>query len=100
MTSWTRPDDERPVRPLEMEGGVAAAASAGTTRPWSSKESRRRRLAGGTPCKTRSCRLRKKCHELTHLPYRSWCSHCVRVKGKAIDHRKAEQRPEDSRGAR
>ena len=24
MTSWTRPDDERPVRPLEMEGGVAA----------------------------------------------------------------------------
>ena len=24
VTSWTRPDDERPVRPLEMEGGVAA----------------------------------------------------------------------------
>ena len=20
-------------------------------------------------------------HELTHLPYRSWCSHCVRGKG-------------------
>ena len=41
-----------------------------------------------------------KCHELTHLPYRSWCSHCVRGKGRAIDHRKTEQRPEDSRGAR
>ena len=24
VTSWTRPDDERPGRPLEMEGGVAA----------------------------------------------------------------------------
>ena len=24
MTSWTRPDDERPVRPLAMEGGVVA----------------------------------------------------------------------------
>ena len=27
-----------------------------------------------------------KCHELTHLPYRSWCSHCVRGKGRATDH--------------
>jgi hypothetical protein len=22
---------------------------------------------------------------LTHLPYRSWCSHCVRAKGRAAD---------------
>ena len=29
-----------------------------------------------------------KCHELTHLPYRSWCSHCVRSKGRATDHQK------------
>ena len=34
-----------------------------------------------------------KCHELTHLPYRSWCSHCVRGKGKAIDHRKQNTDP-------
>ena len=40
-----------------------------------------------------------KCHELTHLPYGSWCSHCVRGKGKATDHRK-QNRDEDSRGAR
>ena len=28
-------------------------------------------------------------HNLTHLPYRSWCPHCVRWKGKTMDHRRA-----------
>ena len=28
-------------------------------------------------------------HNLTHLPYRSWCPHCVRGKGKTMDHRLA-----------
>ena len=28
-------------------------------------------------------------HNLTHLPYRSWCPHCVRGKGKTMDHRQA-----------
>ena len=29
-------------------------------------------------------------HELTHLPYRSWCSHCV--KGKTLDHRRSDRK--------
>ena len=29
-------------------------------------------------------------HNITHLPYRNWCPHCVRAKGKDADHRKAE----------
>ena len=33
-----------------------------------------------------------RCHELTHLPYRSWCSHCVRGKGKALEHLKKGER--------
>ena len=32
-------------------------------------------------------------HCLTLLPYRNWCRHCVRAKGKAADH--AEHRRED-----
>ncbi len=28
-------------------------------------------------------------HHRTHLPYRNWCPHCVRAKGKDLDHRKA-----------
>lgn len=29
-------------------------------------------------------------HELTHLPFRSWCSHCVRGRGRVADHRKQD----------
>ena len=28
-------------------------------------------------------------HYRTHLPYRNWCPHCVRAKGKDLDHRRA-----------
>ena len=28
-------------------------------------------------------------HELTHLPFRSWCAHCVRGKGRVADHRRS-----------
>ena len=29
-------------------------------------------------------------HQLTHLPYRNWCPHCVKGRGKERDHRKHE----------
>ena len=31
-------------------------------------------------------------HELTHLPFRSWCRHCVRAKGKESPHPRVESR--------
>ena len=34
-------------------------------------------------------------HELTHIPYRNWCSVCVRCRGKDLDHRKSV---DDERG--
>ena len=30
-------------------------------------------------------------HEKTHLPFRSWCRHCVRGKGKQAQHRRMTQ---------
>lgn len=30
-------------------------------------------------------------HYLTHLPFRSWCKHCVRGRGRAADHRTQER---------
>ena len=27
-------------------------------------------------------------HQLTHLPYRSWCCQCIRGRGKALEHRR------------
>ena len=35
-------------------------------------------------------------HRLTHLPYRSWCSYCVRAKKKNPGHRRT--RKEDMQG--
>ena len=34
-------------------------------------------------------------HEVTHLPFRSWCSHCVRGRGKSFQHRKAQHDQDD-----
>ena len=31
-------------------------------------------------------------HRLTHRPFRSWCPHCVRGKGRADQHRKSSQK--------
>ena len=33
-------------------------------------------------------------HNLTHLPYRSWCPHCVRGRGRERDHKKKEAESE------
>ena len=30
-------------------------------------------------------------HEMTHLPYRSWCRHCVRGRGKQMPHFRGAQ---------
>lgn len=30
-------------------------------------------------------------HNLTHLPYRSWCAHCVRGRGEANPHRRIQR---------
>ena len=30
-------------------------------------------------------------HEMTHLPYRSWCKHCVRGRGKQMPHYEGAQ---------
>ena len=34
-------------------------------------------------------------HNRAHLPYRNWCPHCVRAKGKDTDHRKAVEGKRD-----
>ena len=33
-------------------------------------------------------------HEKTHLPYRNWCRHCVKGRGKEAQHKKSMDKPE------
>ena len=35
-------------------------------------------------------------HRLTHRPFRSWCPHCVRGKGRSDQHRRSGQKDEQS----
>ena len=34
-------------------------------------------------------------HGLTHLPYRNWCPHCVRGRGREMDHRRRHAQDEE-----
>ena len=36
-------------------------------------------------------------HELTHIPYRSWCVHCVRGAGSSDAHRRRTRQGEEKR---
>ena len=36
-------------------------------------------------------------HELTHIPYRSWCVHCVRGAGRSDAHRRRARQEEEER---
>ena len=88
MTSWTRPDDER----LLAEGG----SECGDDQIQEFEGEPEAEAGRRNPVKVQDPQLPSeevKCHELTHLPYRSWCSHCVRLKGRAIDHRKQNRDP-------
>ena len=34
-------------------------------------------------------------HNLTHMPYRSWCHHCVRGRGKEMDHKRKKKEDDE-----
>ena len=36
-------------------------------------------------------RAKVEAHNLTHLPYRSWCKHCVKGRGKELPHQRAKR---------
>ena len=35
-------------------------------------------------------------HELTHVPFRSWCEHCVRGRGESVRHEAGKEMPEQT----
>ena len=91
-------ENEIPVRTIEEETGregdeVGQSAAGGQdTREFVDEEGHE--CGSREPRKLRDPKLPSpeevRAHELTHLPYRSWCVHCVRGKGKSMDHRRGE----------
>ena len=35
-------------------------------------------------------------HELTHVPFTSWCEHCVRGRGEGVRHEVGKEMPEQT----
>ena len=36
----------------------------------------------------------RRTHNMTHLPYRNWCEHCVKGRGREADHKQLKSQPE------
>ena len=86
------------VRPIENQGGPACRGVDAADEADSDLEpeaGRRMAIKMHDPALPSKAEVEE--HALTHLPYRNWCSHCVRAKGKAADHRRQLDRPRDIR---
>ena len=84
-----------PVRPGRSEGKIQVQG-------WRTTRSRSRprcaRRAG--PKKMQNPMLpstaEREMHELTHVPFRSWCEHCVRGRGEGVRHETGKEMPEQT----
>ena len=54
------------------------------------------RVARGMPSPIVVSKQEKEQHELTHLPFRSWCSHCVRGRARNMMHKRDQSKEERS----
>ena len=57
-------------------------------------ESEEARAMRAPPIPSTPSREKVRQHRLTHRPFRSWCPHCVRGKGRNDQHRKSPQKDE------
>ena len=78
-------DDEKEEKKDEAEEDQEEATREQGGEP---EEARR---AKGTKVPIKPSQEEVEEHMLTHLPFRSWCSHCVRGKAKGKPHKKKEE---------
>ena len=50
------------------------------------------REALAAPAPRSPSRMERDQHELTHTPYRAWCPHCVRMRGRNTAHREMRRK--------
>ena len=76
----------RPLNDVEVEGEVAEGegeeAAGGEEEEGEYGERKVQKMC--SPCKPSALEVEE--HNLTHLPYRSWCEHCVRGRKKELPH--------------
>ena len=74
----------------EVEGGLGPDVVTEAER--AEEEGEESRKAVAAPAPRAPSRLEREQHELTHTPYRAWCPHCVRMRGRNTAHRQNVKR--------
>ena len=95
------------VRPVEVNGGEEVVTVGGkdleSTREAEERSTREAEEAeaGGEERKVANVldhrqpsEEERRTHNLTHLPYRSWCEHCVKGRGREADRKVLKSQPE------
>ena len=81
-------------------GGASSAPAPGVRRKrkgdeeGAEEEGEEGREARRLPIPNGPSKEEREKHNLTHTPYRSWCPHCVRARGRNTPHRKGEKESE------
>ena len=92
VTDTVRPKcEEVDCGDVELAGGIVAETEVGDN---SEDEGRRAPRKVAEPRMPTHAEIQE--HNITHLPYRSWCIHCVRGRGEQAGHRRQEARPENA----
>ena len=79
---------EAPGRKRSRESGVQEEPEAGVDH----EEGEEAREVKAPPIPDTPSREQVRLHRLTHRPFRSWCPHCVRGKGREDRHGKSRQK--------
>jgi hypothetical protein len=81
----TRSTQLEPTEPMSVDSDPPTVPTDVLPQPEPSLEARK---AKGYPTPYTPTETERQLHNLTHLPYRDWCTHCVNGKGKEAQHRK------------
>jgi len=90
------------IRPIDVNGGEEVVA-VGSGDPGSLSEEKEEETETGGEERGVAKMLdprqpseeERRTHNLTHLPYRNWCEHCVKGRGREADHKHLKSQPEE-----
>jgi len=91
------------VRPMEANGGEEVV-TVGSEDPESTRDAEETETGGEEREVVKMLDPRqpseeeRRTHNLTHLPYRNWCEHCVKGRGREADHKQLKSQPEVGEG--
>ena len=87
------------IRPMEVNGGEEVV-TVGSEDPESTRDAEETETGGEEREVVKMLDPRqpseeeRRTHNLTHLPYRNWCEHCVKGRGREADHKQLKSQPE------